>query len=518
MPHTHTRRTRARTRTRTRTCPPALTPAARSSRRLGGPRPAQDDVFCFWVKSEADPSQQRAVRLSSDSRTTQGLLDALTSACLQLCELLGKGPHDGGGGAAPNTDNDEALARALALEDAKEALQEQRREAEASSSSSSSSAGAKGGAASPAPAKPVARSGLGLATLLKGKSKAGLGMNEEGDHIEYWKEPELSGWLSSQGEQIKTWRRRWFVFKSLQMFRFLDADVTPRSVPRGVIRMSDCDSVSQTDALGARKHALKIIGTDGEITYLIAENAVEMTMWLTKIEEGIDNAKGLRRAKASKEKAAASEKAKEAGGSEKDKKAPAPLSEEEQLAMAIAASQETAVAEERARAPPPAPPAHGRSLVDRLSASFEQQAAVGAARGGGGGGGGAGGLFPAYGSVQVVHDQQGSAYGGAPQQQVYEGSHRNYGGVGSGQGMVQVAGYESSGGGHGYGQQQGQQQQYDAHAAQQRYAGGAQEAQGVQQPRPHAGLPEGWQQLTSNEGRAYFFNSATGQTQWEAPQ
>ena len=473
------------------------------------------------MKSEADPSQQRAVRLSSDSRTTQGLLDALTSACLQLCELLGKGPHDGGGGAAPNTDNDEALARALALEDAKEALQEQRREAEASSSSSS--AGAKGGAASPAPAKPVARSGLGLATLLKGKSKAGLGMNEEGDHIEYWKEPELSGWLSSQGEQIKTWRRRWFVFKSLQMFRFLDADVTPRSVPRGVIRMSDCDSVSQTDALGARKHALKIIGTDGEITYLIAENAVEMTMWLTKIEEGIDNAKGLRRAKASKEKAAASEKEKEAVVSEKAKKAPAPLSEEEQLAMAIAASQETAVAEERARAPPPPPAAQraggdGRSLVDRLSASFEQQAAVGAARGGGGGGGGAGGLFPAYGSVQVVHDQQGSAYGGAPQRQVYEGSHRTYGGVGSGQGMVQVAGYESPGGGHGYEQQQGQQQQYDAHAAQQRYAGGAQEAWGVEGARPHAGLPEGWQQLTSNEGRAYFFNSATGQTQWEAPQ
>ena len=84
--------------------------------------------------------------------------------------------------------------------------------------------------------------------------------------------------------------------------------------------------------------------------------------------------------------------------------------------------------------------------------------------------------------------------------------------------MVQVAGYESSGGGHGYEQQQGQQQQYDAHAAQQRYAGGAQEAWGVEGTGPHGGLPEGWQQLTSNEGRAYFFNSATGQTQWEAPQ
>ena len=50
----------------------------------------KEDIFCFWVRSDADLRQQRAVRLTGDARTVQDLLDALTSACLQLCELLGQ--------------------------------------------------------------------------------------------------------------------------------------------------------------------------------------------------------------------------------------------------------------------------------------------------------------------------------------------------------------------------------------------------------------------------------------------
>ena len=31
------------------------------------------------------------------------------------------------------------------------------------------------------------------------------------DGVEYWANPERTGWLTKQGEYIKTWRRRWFV-------------------------------------------------------------------------------------------------------------------------------------------------------------------------------------------------------------------------------------------------------------------------------------------------------------------
>ena len=533
----------------------------------------KEDIFCFWVRSDADLRQQRAVRLTGDARTVQDLLDALTSACLQLCELLGQKEGGRAGKSAAETDGDEALARQLALEDAKEVLARQKSDA------ADKKAGSSGGDGGSKPA-PKQTSGLGLASLLKGKSKVGLGMNDEGDHIEYWKDPELSGWLQSQGEQVKTWRRRWWVFKNLQMFRFKDANVTPQTVPRGVIRMKECESVQTTDALGAKKCALKIRHTSGEVTYLVADNNVDMVQWLTKIEEGIDNAKGLSRAKTGKAKAAAP-KPKPAPSSASSAAGPAGMSEEEQLARAIAASKEEAAAAERARAPPPPRPGRGQSLMDQLSASFEQQAAFAGGSSGGGGGGGAYGLGggfdrpatysaappapPAvgsyglgYGSVEVVQQQASPVVSSPPpaaqqqqEQQPYaspqQQSYDPYGSYGGSQqpqasslkvaqahaaaqypaygapvqsppaqqwatqGMVQVTGYEAL-------QQTAPQQAPQYETPQQAPSSQPQVQQPqVQQPQAADALAAGWTQLTSEEGRPYFFHAASGVTQWETP-
>lgn len=35
------------------------------------------------------------------------------------------------------------------------------------------------------------------------------------DQVEFWRSPEKAGWMQSQGEHIKTWRRRWFVLKQV---------------------------------------------------------------------------------------------------------------------------------------------------------------------------------------------------------------------------------------------------------------------------------------------------------------
>lgn len=56
--------------------------------------------------------------------------------------------------------------------------------------------------------------------------------------MEFWAEPEKEGWLQSQGDHLRTWRRRWFVLKDGFLFRFGSADVAPASKPRGVVDLS----------------------------------------------------------------------------------------------------------------------------------------------------------------------------------------------------------------------------------------------------------------------------------------
>ncbi len=46
------------------------------------------------------------------------------------------------------------------------------------------------------------------------------------DAVEYWRAPEKAGWLQSQGDVVKTWRKRWIVLKQGYMFRFMGPDVT----------------------------------------------------------------------------------------------------------------------------------------------------------------------------------------------------------------------------------------------------------------------------------------------------
>ncbi len=46
------------------------------------------------------------------------------------------------------------------------------------------------------------------------------------DSIEYWRGAEKQGWLQSQAEVMKVWRKRWFVLKQGYLFRFLGSDVS----------------------------------------------------------------------------------------------------------------------------------------------------------------------------------------------------------------------------------------------------------------------------------------------------
>ena len=52
------------------------------------------------------------------------------------------------------------------------------------------------------------------------------------DQVEFWHHPEKAGWMHSQGEHIRTWRKRWFVLK--QVWR------GGQAVPALVLAVSVC--------------------------------------------------------------------------------------------------------------------------------------------------------------------------------------------------------------------------------------------------------------------------------------
>lgn len=63
------------------------------------------------------------------------------------------------------------------------------------------------------------------------------------EDVEFWHKPEKMGWLQSQGEHLRTWRRRWFVLKQGFLFRFGDQNVVASSKPRGIVDLSKVTDV-----------------------------------------------------------------------------------------------------------------------------------------------------------------------------------------------------------------------------------------------------------------------------------
>ena len=86
------------------------------------------------------------------------------------------------------------------------------------------------------------------------------------DEVEFWKNPEKSGWLYSQGDVIKTWRRRWFVLKQGFLFRFAESDVKPASKPRGIVDLSLVTNVVDGREATGKPNSLKLsTATGGQV-------------------------------------------------------------------------------------------------------------------------------------------------------------------------------------------------------------------------------------------------------------
>lgn len=106
------------------------------------------------------------------------------------------------------------------------------------------------------------------------------------DQVEFWKDPEKAGWLHSQGEHIRTWRKRWFVLKQGFFFRFSDPNVTPQSRARGVVDLSTVTDVSDGNSVTGRPFSIKLGTATGRICYL-ADSETAQVEWLSALDGAV---------------------------------------------------------------------------------------------------------------------------------------------------------------------------------------------------------------------------------------
>ncbi|KAK1297787.1 hypothetical protein QJS10_CPB14g00869 [Acorus calamus] len=104
--------------------------------------------------------------------------------------------------------------------------------------------------------------------------------------VEFWTNPERSGWLTKQGEYIKTWRRRWFVLKQGKLFWFKESVVNRSSRTRGVIPVGTCLTVKGADDVLNRQFAF-MLSTPTETMYFIADTEKEKEDWINSIGRSI---------------------------------------------------------------------------------------------------------------------------------------------------------------------------------------------------------------------------------------
>lgn len=178
-----------------------------------------------------DSSGERMVSLSADSGTISALVDVLTTSAFQWCELNGFDAMD-----------------------------------------------------------TIVSSGSEW-TNLKASSAAPGAMSSSVQSIRFWESPEYSGWLTKQGEMLRTWRKRWFVLKEGYLVWFKTNVVNDRSVSRGTIPLDAIDSVSAaSEAAAGRPFAIHLGGALPErigAKFLVADSDRERAQWMEAIQNAM---------------------------------------------------------------------------------------------------------------------------------------------------------------------------------------------------------------------------------------
>ncbi|KAK2080475.1 hypothetical protein QBZ16_000328 [Prototheca wickerhamii] len=371
----------------------------------------------LFAKSPVDV-EDRTIVLSGDEYTIRSVLDTLTSSCMQMAELLQSGQR------LPGATDAAAAASSLS------------------------------------------------SLLRKAKRPAML----TADQVEFWKDPEKAGWLHSQGEHIRTWRKRWFVLKQGFLFRFSGPDVTPQSRARGVVDLSTVTDVSDGNQTTGRPFSIRLATATGRICYL-AESETAQVEWLSALEGAVGAI--VRRVSGWEEE------------EEERRPAPAPKRDagkalEETLHRSFEAASSSAGGPARRES------ANGRAAPGMIDVVNYQAAPEPAPRWG----------APAP-QAQYVNVDYGVDYGGIagrePPRKYEAGGYGQAGGYGAAEPVASIPqGYNFQG-------QPGPAQPGTL----------LDHVTAPQVSQPPAQSP--WQTHHAPDGRPYYYNVVTGITQWEAP-
>ncbi|KAF8057631.1 branched-chain-amino-acid aminotransferase-like protein 1 [Scenedesmus sp. PABB004] len=172
-----------------------------------------DTSTVIWTKTDVD-LEERPLTLSSDPTTIRNVVDTLACCCMQLAEFI--------------KDKEADHAAASNLEEL-----------------------AAGGGRTRRAAK--------LPSV---------------DSVEYWRSPEKAGWLQSQSEVMKMWRRRWFVLKQGYLFRFLSPDVSESVKPRGVVDLSKVQDVRDGRGVTGKANTVQLkTSSGGGVCYVCESGA-----------------------------------------------------------------------------------------------------------------------------------------------------------------------------------------------------------------------------------------------------
>ncbi|CAG9462053.1 unnamed protein product [Pedinophyceae sp. YPF-701] len=346
--------------------------------------------------------------------------------------------------------------------------------------------------------------------------------------VRFWDRPDKEGWMQSQGEHLRTWRRRFFVLKDGYLFRFMAPNPTRDTKPRGTVDLNSASEVTSAVKETGKSASVKV--TAGKDSHLfLCDSETEAVEWMSALEGAMHSA--VRRAAGLS--AAASGAGSGLAGRLQERIAQHERSKPPAAFAARAASPPARRRDDafdgraggysgRAGPAPGAWRDYGQVEVEVVgydgSGAGRDARPAQDARGAPPQGGVSFGEYGAIPGVAGLADARpGSLYGGpAPvATTIVDYEPANLDGL---DGIGGTAGY--NGGGYGYGAPAGPPQPEPA------MAGGysmppageyaAPQPQGAPQVGGGAGAV-GWQTSYTPEGQPYYHNPVTGQTQWEAP-
>ena len=112
--------------------------------------------------------------------------------------------------------------------------------------------------------------------------------------VAWWEDADKAGWLQSQGDHIKTWRRRWHVLKDGWVFRFASPDDAARGgphaaspKPRGVLDLTLVTDVGDGRDATGKANSIRLATSAGGAVCYVADSETDAVEWVSALDTAV---------------------------------------------------------------------------------------------------------------------------------------------------------------------------------------------------------------------------------------